>query len=477
MPNLLSRGLFNLFFGARRKAMEPLPGPTPGILGTLGDFLGPQPWDVCARYGREYGGVTLIWMGASPGLVLNDPVLIEEVMETRRLEFEKGNISEQVRPTVTNDTTFIALQGDEWNEKRRQDPLVQPWSSDWLAAQVGPLQRAVDASLGSLMTATSLDLTPTLRQLTFDAFAHATLGESLPDSAYEDFLLMARGADARIQAKLPLRFVSLPKGFEQAKERFYGLFEQKVRQARQALDPRRVDLMSWTLRELPDIPDRFLAHQLGTFFYGGVFSSSTTLVGAYHQLQKHPAVETRLAAEASALSARPLDFDRLRDARWAEAVAYEAMRVLPAVRVFTRTPSQDTRLAGVTLPAGSLIMISNQHLHRDPTHWKDPEVFDPSRWLDGGTARDPLGSGHFFPFGRGPRACSGGAFAVVYLQTTLATIAARARVHVDSTDPFEEGFFFGVVLPKGVTGRFVSRRPHLVHLPPEVRPTPAVESA
>ena len=477
MPNPLSRGLFNLFFGARRRAMEPLPGPTPGLLGTVGDFLGPQPWDVCARYGREYGGVTLIWMGPNPGLVLNDPALIEEVMETRRLEFEKGNISDQVRPTVTNDTTFIALQGEEWNEKRRQDPLVQPWTAEWLAAQVGPMQRAIDAAVDALSTAASLDLTPTLRRLTFDTFAHVTIGEPLPDSAYEDFLLMARGADARIQSKLPLRFVSLPRGFEQARERFYGLFERKVREARAAPDPRRVDLMSWTLRELPDIPDRFLAHQLGTFFYGGVFSSSTTLVGAYHQLQRFPDAETRLAAEAAALGDRPLDFDRLRDAPWAEAVAYEAMRLLPAVRVFTRTPSRDTKLAGVTLPAGAMIMISNQHLHRDPAHWSAPEVFDPSRWLDGGTARDPLGSGYFFPFGRGPRACSGGAFAVVYLQTALVTIAARARVHVDSTEPFEEGFFFGVVLPKGVTGRLVSRRPHAVRSPQEVRTTPAVESA
>jgi cytochrome P450 len=102
-------------------------------------------------------------------------------------------------------------------------------------------------------------------------------------------------------------------------------------------------------------------------------------------------------------------------------------------------------------------MISNQHLHRDPAHWPNPDIFDPSRWLDGGVARDPLGSGHFFPFGRGPRACVAGGFAMVYLQTALATIAARTKVHVDSTEPFEEGFFFGVVLPKGVTGRFVPR--------------------
>jgi len=43
MPNPLSRGVFNLFLGSKRQAFASLPGPTPGILGTSGDFLGPRP--------------------------------------------------------------------------------------------------------------------------------------------------------------------------------------------------------------------------------------------------------------------------------------------------------------------------------------------------------------------------------------------------------------------------------------------------
>jgi cytochrome P450 len=455
LPNLLSRSLFNLFFGARRKAFAKLPGPTPGVLGTLGDFIGLAPWDVCARYGREYGGVTLIWMGASPGLVLNDPALIEEVLETRRTEFEKGSINEQVRPTVL-DSIFIDTQAD-WTARRKADPLDQPWTAQWMAAQVGPLQAAIAESVEALIVEGPIDLTPVLRRLTFDAFAVATIGERLPSSMFEDFMLLAKGADARIQAKLPLRFVSFPKGFEAARERFYGDFAKRVGAARQSPNPRAVDLMAWTLREMPGISDRALGNVLGQFFYGGVFSSSTTLVGAFHQLQKYTGAEERLAAEAATWNGGPLTFEKLRGAPWSEAVAYEALRILPAVRIFTRTPSAGTELAGVRLPAGSMIMISNQHLHRDPAHWSNPEIFAPSRWLNGGVTRDPLGSGHFFPFGRGPRACVAGAFAMVFLQTALATIAARAKVQVDSTEPFEEGFFFGVVLPKGVTARFVAR--------------------
>jgi cytochrome P450 len=200
-----------------------------------------------------------------------------------------------------------------------------------------------------------------------------------------------------------------------------------------------------------------LAHMLGGTYFGGAFSSSVTLVGAFHQLHKHPRTDERLAKEAASLADGPLTLAKLDGAKWVEAVILEALRVLPAVRVMTRTPSKDARLAGVTLPAGAMIMISNQFLHRDPAHWPDPDTFKPERWLDGGVERDPLGSDHFFPFGRGPRVCVGQEFAMVFLKTALATLAAKARVHVDSTEPFEEGFFFGVVLPKNVTGKLVAR--------------------
>nr|WP_255652237.1 cytochrome P450 [Corallococcus sp. AS-1-12] len=448
-----------MFFGAKRKPFASLPGPQPGILGTAGDFLGASPWDVCARYGREYGGVTLIWMGPNPGLVLNDPALIAEVYESpRRMEFEKGNISEQIRPSTTDDTAFTAELRGDWVQKRALEPTARPWAAESLADMVGPMQAAISESVDALLKQDRIDFTPALRRMTFDAFSVAQVGEKLPDQVFEDFMLLARAADARIQSKLPLKFVKPPKDFEAVKARFYGHFVDRIREARKRRDPGAMDVMSRYLRETPGIDDQVLAHMLGGTYFGGAFSSSVTLVGAFHQLNKYPEADARLATEAAALVADgPLTFQKLESAKWAEAVAYEALRILPAVRVMTRTPSKDTQLAGVTLPAGAMIMISNQHLHRDPAHWPDPDTFTPERWLDGGTTRDPLGSGHFFPFGRGPRACVGADFAMVFLKTALTTIASRVKVHLDSTEPFEEGFFFGVVLPKGVTGRLVAR--------------------
>lgn len=457
MPNPVSRGLFQLFFGSRRKAVGALPGPEPGLLGTAGDFMGgARPWDVCARYGREYGGATLIWLVGTPGLVLNDPELIGQVLDTRRTEFEKGSLVEALQPVVTT-SMFITRQADGWEAKRRADPFDQPWTPDWLAAQVAPMGDAIAAVVEPLIGGPAVDLVPVLRRLTFDAFAVAVVGETLPQQVFDDFLLLAAAADARIKAVRPLGLVGKPRGFQAARDRFYAHFGERVARARSAPNPAAVDLMSRTLREVPGIEDRALADILALSFYGGLFSASTTLAGALHQLHKHPAADARLAEDAATFAAGPPTLERLRAARWIEAVTYEALRILPAVRVFARTTLAPTELAGVKLPAGATIMISNQHLHRDPGHWRDPDVFDPARWQGGGIARDPLGSGYFFPFGRGPRACVAASFAMVFLQTALAAIAARARFVADSAEPFREGFFFGVVLPEGLTGRFTAR--------------------
>ncbi|MFM8402566.1 MAG: cytochrome P450, partial [Pirellula sp.] len=60
--------------------MEKIPGPEPSLpLGNITDFVGKQAWEVCCKYAETYGGITKIWLGGSPALVLNDPAAIEEV--------------------------------------------------------------------------------------------------------------------------------------------------------------------------------------------------------------------------------------------------------------------------------------------------------------------------------------------------------------------------------------------------------------
>ena len=158
----------------------------------------------------------------------------------------------------------------------------------------------------------------------------------------------------------------------------------------------------------------------------------------------------------------PANFDRsaLDGCRPLEFAIREAMRYYPAVPIYFRNsaPDSEVKLGPLTLPRNTQIFISNWYLHKFSPHWQEPERFNPSRWDAGGAEANPYGSGYFFPFGRGPRACIGAAFGQFIHRLVLSTIYRESEPEVDTTRPYRQSvFFFAVMMPKGLTARFRPR--------------------
>ena len=83
---------------------------------------------------------------------------------------------------------------------------------------------------------------------------------------------------------------------------------------------------------------------------------------------------------------------------------------------------------GYAIPARSGVMVSAYVTHRHPAFWRDPERFDPDRFLPENSANRPRFA--YFPFGGGPRLCIGNEFALMEAQILLAMIMQRYRVDV-----------------------------------------------
>ena len=149
-------GLFRLIYGRRMRALAEVPGPVPRFpLGTAGDFVrAAQPWDVCARYAEEYGGLTLVWLGGRPAVVLNDPQLIEQVLVTSPADFYKKAPCAALRPVITPRSLFISNL-PEWEPRRRQHPLHTTNPAEWLDQ--------VSVSTATALEAGSAGLSVTLR--------------------------------------------------------------------------------------------------------------------------------------------------------------------------------------------------------------------------------------------------------------------------------------------------------------------------
>jgi cytochrome P450 len=91
----------------------------------------------------------------------------------------------------------------------------------------------------------------------------------------------------------------------------------------------------------------------------------------------------------------------------------EVLRLYPAGWLGSRVACRDTRVDGVDIPAGTMVLYSPFLTHRDPHLWPDPDEFRPGRFADGRPAWA------FIPFSAGRRTCLGAHLARHMLLTAL----------------------------------------------------------
>ncbi|MBP3955177.1 cytochrome P450 [Gemmata sp. G18] len=442
--------------------LKHIPGPTPRFpFGTAPAFFGRWPWELCAEYGHRYGGITLVWLFNKPAVVLNDPHLIGEVLDTRAAEFYKGAPVDALKPVITRPSLFITNFGRGWEEARRDNPLSTIPLDEWLSRQVEPLRAVVAETVGRWAGRSHepVDLYWDVQRLVFDVFARAFWGRVFPPNRFHWFRTLARTGTGRMA--LPKQVFPLHPFFHSARENWYGTFTRAVAEARANPDPAAPDLLNCVLARGTSLSDAALAEALATNFFGGVFSCSSTVNTTLYLLAKHAEEGAKVARAVR--DELPDGFDRaaLDAVRPLEFAIRESMRYYPAVPIYFRNTARgrEVKLGSHVLPPDTLIFISNWYLHKFAPHWAEPERFAPERWDNGGAEANPYGSGHFFPFGRGPRACVGAAFGQFVHRLVLATIYRESEPDVDVSRPYQQSFFFAVMMPKGMRARFRPRAP------------------
>jgi cytochrome P450 len=121
-------------------------------------------------------------------------------------------------------------------------------------------------------------------------------------------------------------------------------------------------------------------------------------------------------------------------------VITESMRLYPPAWVIGRQAIADCTIGGYRVPKGTVVLLSQWTMHRDPRYFAEPERFWPERWTDGFAKRLPKYA--YFPFGGGPRVCIGSGFASMEAALALATIAQRVSLALVPGHPVELETFF-----------------------------------
>ncbi|XP_053113649.1 cytochrome P450 1B1-like [Hemicordylus capensis] len=124
---------------------------------------------------------------------------------------------------------------------------------------------------------------------------------------------------------------------------------------------------------------------LTDLFGAGQDTTSTALAWVLLLLLKHPLLRRQLQADLDRVVGRcrlPTADDRASLPRL-EAFLYETFRYSSFVPVtIPHATTADVLLDGFSIPEGTVIFVNQWSVNHDRLRWKDPHVFDPTRFLD-----------------------------------------------------------------------------------------------
>ncbi|XP_026795071.3 steroid 17-alpha-hydroxylase/17,20 lyase isoform X1 [Pangasianodon hypophthalmus] len=198
------------------------------------------------------------------------------------------------------------------------------------------------------------------------------------------------------------------------------------------------------------LTDDHLLMTVGDIFGAGVETTTTVLKWSILYLIHHPQVQRKIQEELDTKIGRdrhPQANDR-RNLPYLEATVREVLRIQPvSPLLIPHVALSDANIGEYSVQKGTRVIVNLWSLHHDEKEWKNPELFNPERFLDeeGNSLCCPSLS--YLPFGAGVRVCLGEALAKLELFLFLSWILQRFTLEVPAGQPLPElQGKFGVVL-------------------------------
>jgi cytochrome P450 len=133
----------------------------------------------------------------------------------------------------------------------------------------------------------------------------------------------------------------------------------------------------------------------------------------------------------------------------------ETLRMWGPPMFTTRTARTDLQLDKVSLKKGQAYFVSPYLVHHAPGHWKDPDTFDPDRWLTG-APHGPCSSASYVPFGWAPTTCIGAGLGTAQLMLLCHLMCTRYRIHLSEPGAVRMALST-LAQPLGFRGRLTRR--------------------
>jgi cytochrome P450 family 135 len=373
---------------------------------------------------RRYGDVFALRI--APGgrrlVVVAEPEVIRDVFAGSATTFHAGESNAALEPLLGSHSLLL-IDEDEHLSVRKQ--LMPAFNGAALRGYRDLVAAITKEHLSDWPTGVPVAMHPHLQRITLDVIMQVVFGVTdatrlaklrplVERVVLVGPLLMLAGYYPRLRRYGPWRrHLEIQQRLD---EELYAEIAQ--RRAGSGLDEGR-DVLSRLLTTGSEWSDEVLRDQLITLLLAGHETTATSLSWTLHEIARSPGVQ-RAARQAASAG----------DDAYLSAVAKESLRVYPVIFEVGRLLTEPTTVAGYDLPAGVSVMPAIGLVHADDDHHRDPERFQPERFL----GDDPPSSHVWLPFGGGARRCLGAGFSLMESEVILREVMTRFEIRAATAE-------------------------------------------
>ncbi|KAJ7989079.1 hypothetical protein DPEC_G00315820 [Dallia pectoralis] len=249
---------------------------------------------------------------------------------------------------------------------------------------------------------------------------------------------------------------SVYRNFKELNGVFFAFVRDKVAEHRVTFDPDVTRDMSDAIIAAIDKAESEVglteAHTEATvsdLIGAGLDTVSTCLHWIILLLAKHPHVQVRVQEQIDDVVGRDRlpNMDDKASLAYLDAVIYETMRYTSFVPLtIPHSTTSDVTIEGLHIPKDTVVFINQWSVNHDPLKWRDPHIFDPSRFLCENGLLDKDLTNSVMIFSTGKRRCIGDKIAKVEVFLFSAILIHQCTVENNSNQDFSLDCTYGLSL-------------------------------
>ena len=462
----------------------------PSALRRFDELPGPRGWPIVGNafgldrsrihaqveaWRHAYGPTFRFRVGGRRLLVVADHEAVAAALRDRPDGFRRTRTLERIGTEMGLKPGVFGANGGDWRRQRRM--VMAGFDPTHVRAYFPALRQVAVRLRGRWERAAregaAIDLQADLMRFTVDAIAGLAFGSAV-NTLESEADVIQQHLD-KIFPALSRRMLSLVpwwRWFPSAADRELERSMQAVDAAidgfiaaardRLAADPARrerppnlLEAMLVAAAADASITDAEVAGNVMTMLLAGEDTTANTLAWMIWLLHRHPQALARARDEVRALGvgAEAFTSEQIAGLAYVEACAHETMRLRPVAPFQVIEALRATTIAGVAVPAGTLVWLVMRGDSVDERYFSDAAAFRPERWLDESAGAASAAKRISMPFGAGPRVCPGRYLALQEIRLALAMLLAHFEIDAVSApggvEPAERMAF--TMYPEGLT--------------------------